>query len=141
MPKKVHDKLKIMEYILTLGNKGDELTIYNITKKLNQNIKNLKSIDIENHYVHYVKEQTISNALKELKKLKILEVKSIEKTKTGKEKKIYKLTENSEKIFEVYKKNYLKIHKILNVIKSEEISNDELDTISFIIKRLLKKDD
>jgi DNA-binding PadR family transcriptional regulator len=141
MPKKVHDKLKIMEYILTLGNKGDELTIYNITKKLNQNIKNLKSIDIENHYVHYVKEQTISNALKELKKLNCLEVKSIEKTKTGKEKKIYKLTENSEKIFEVYKKNYLKIHKILNVIKSEEISNDELDTISFIIKRLLKKDD
>ena len=141
MPKKVHDKLKIMEYILTLGNKGDELTIYNITKKLNQNIKNLKSIDIENHYVHYVKEQTISNALKELKKLDCLEVKSIEKTKTGKEKKIYKLTENSEKIFDVYKKNYLKIHKILNVIKSEEISNDELDTISFIIKRLLKKDD
>ncbi|WP_421077565.1 hypothetical protein Mjas_07595 [Methanothermococcus sp. Ax23] len=141
MPKKVHDKLKIMEYILTLGNKGDELTIYNITKKLNQNIKNLKSIDIENHYAHYVKEQTISNALKELKKLNCLEVKSIEKTKTGKEKKIYKLTENSEKIFEVYKKNYLKIHKILNVIKSEEISNDELDTISFIIKRLLKKDD
>ena len=46
-----------------------------------------------------------------------------------------------DKIFEVYKKNYLKIHKILNVIKSEEISNDELDTISFIIKRLLKKDD
>ena len=44
MPKKVHDKLKIMEYILTLGNKGDELTIYNITKKLNQNIANINSV-------------------------------------------------------------------------------------------------
>ncbi|AEF95751.1 hypothetical protein [Methanotorris igneus] len=135
MPKKVHDKLKIMEDILILGKKGEELTIYNITKKLNQNIKNLKCVDIEKHYI---KEQTISDAINELKKLNCLEIKSIEKTKTGKEKKIYKLTENSEKIFEIYKKDYSKIHKILKIMRSDEISDDELDIIIFILKRLLR---
>ncbi|EHP86946.1 hypothetical protein [Methanotorris formicicus] len=135
MPKKIHDKLKIMEEILILGKKGEELTIYNITKKLNQNIKNLKCVDIEKHYI---KEQTISDAINELRKLNCLEIKSTERTKTGKEKKIYKLTENSEKIFEIYKKNYSKIHKILKIMKSDGISDDELDVVIFILKRLLR---
>ncbi|ENN96039.1 hypothetical protein J422_04168 [Methanocaldococcus villosus KIN24-T80] len=133
MPKKVHDKLKIMEEILALGKKGEELTIYNITKKLNQNIKKLKCDEY-----HYVKEQTICNAINELKKLNCLEISIIEKTKIGKEKKIYKLTENSTKIFEVYKKYYSKIHKILKIMKSDEISDEELDIIIFILKRLAK---
>ena len=139
MPKKIHDKLKIMEEIIELGKKGEELTIYNITKKLNQSLresyKHLKWDDIEKHYI---KEQTISNAINELKKLNCIEIKSIERTKTGKEKKIYVLKENSEKIFEIYKRNYLKIHKIIKILKSDNVSDEELEIIINILKGLLR---
>ncbi len=138
MPKKVHNKLKIMEDILALGTSGHELTIYNITKLLNKNTKNLKH-NFENDNIHYVKEQTISNILNELIRLKCIKIKTVKKTKMGKEKKIYKLSNNYNKIFEVYRKYYIVIYKILKVVKSETISNEDLDIIFNLVKLLLDR--
>jgi DNA-binding PadR family transcriptional regulator len=133
MPKKFHNKLELMEEILNLGKCGEEITIYNITKKINQNIKKL---NIENKK-RYIGEQTISDAIKELKKINCLDIKSVEKSKTGKEKKIYIITKDSEKIFDTYVKNYHIIHKILKLLNNLDLnSRGDFNIIMFIISKL-----
>ncbi|WP_245527795.1 hypothetical protein [Methanocaldococcus fervens] len=106
MPKKLHNKLELMKEVIELGVKGEEITVYNIIRKINQKMKHNK-LSVK----HYVGEQTISDIIKELEKIGCLKLKSKEMTKIGKEKKIYELTDEAVKILKIYEKHYQTIHK------------------------------
>ncbi|AEH06416.1 hypothetical protein [Methanothermococcus okinawensis] len=131
MPKKSHNKLELMENIINLGSSNEEITIYNLTKKINQKMKQCSAEK------HYVGEQTISDIIKELEKIGCLTLKYKEITKTGKEKKIYKLNNDSLKIFKIYKNNYQTIHKIIRMLNELNFNSDEEDSATVVIQILL----
>ncbi|ACX73579.1 hypothetical protein Metvu_1728 [Methanocaldococcus vulcanius M7] len=131
MPKKLHNKLELMEEIIDLGIKGEEITIYNITKKINKKIKYKK---IEKHYVG---EQTISDIFKELERIGCLKLKSKEKTKFGKEKKIYGITEDAIKILKIYEKYYQPIHKIIKTLNELNLDNEDKKILLKILSNMI----
>ncbi|AIJ06211.1 transcriptional regulator, AsnC family [Methanocaldococcus bathoardescens] len=133
MPRKLHNKLELMEEIINLGINGEEITIYNITRKINQKMKYNK---IEKHYVG---EQTISDIIKELERIGCLKLKSKEMTKIGKEKKIYELTNDALKIFQIYAKYYQTIHKIIRMLNELNLCDEDKEIFLQILSNYAKR--
>ncbi|WP_457613240.1 hypothetical protein [Methanocaldococcus sp.] len=132
MPKKLHNKLELMGEIINLGVKGEEITIYNITRKINQKMKHSELSE-----KHYVGEQTISDIFKELERIGCLKLKSKEKTKLGKEKKIYELTEDAIKILKIYEKYYQPIHKIIKILNELNLDNEDKKILLKILSNII----
>ncbi|WP_048197525.1 hypothetical protein [Methanocaldococcus sp. FS406-22] len=133
MPKKLHNKLELMEEVINLGIKGEEITIYNITRKINQKMKYSELSE-----KHYVGEQTISDIIKELEKIGCLRLKSKEKTKIGKEKKVYELTKDSLKIFKIYRGYYQIIHKIIRMLNELNLCDEDKEAFLQILSNCIK---
>jgi len=85
MPKNKVDKWEIMKKIIELGGKGEEITVYNMTKKLREIAKKLRKNGLD------VEEETVRRCIKELEWLGILKLKEETLGKTGKPKKVYDL--------------------------------------------------
>lgn len=79
MPKKKVDKHSIMCKIIEFAEKSEEITVYNMVKKLRE-----IGVDVE--------EETVRRTLKELEKFGILKFKETCIGRTKKEKKVYTLT-------------------------------------------------
>ncbi len=76
MPKKKHDKYNIICKIIEFAGKGEEITVYNMVKKL-------RGIGLD------VEEETVRRILKELERFGILKFKEISISRTKKEKRVY----------------------------------------------------
>ncbi len=79
MPKKRVDKYNIACKIIEFAEKNEEITVYNMVKKLRETKLNIE-------------EETVRRILKELEKFGILRLREVSVSKTKKEKKIYTLT-------------------------------------------------
>lgn len=79
MPKKKVDKYSVMCKIIEFAEKNEEITVYNMVKKL-------RGIGLD------IEEETVRRILKELEKFGILKFKETSIGKTKKEKKVYTLT-------------------------------------------------
>ena len=103
------DKFKVAEKIIELAERGDELTIYNVTKELK------REFDFD------VREESVRRILNELVRLKILAKHPEDRAspRTGRRKKPYKLLLNPEKARAIIQcwKEFHSLREKLNALK------------------------
>lgn len=106
------DKFKVAEEIIELASKNEELTIYNLTKKLREISQKNNDPTLD------VRIESVRRVLQELVRLKILAVCGNSRGES-KEKKPYKLLWNPEKAKEIIKcwKEFYSLSEKLNILK------------------------